>query len=186
MPGSGTKRSFPCSAHRQGTGRQGEKMTFKANYQLGLCVPCTAPQSPGQPPQDQHRLPKWMTCPGHPLTQNPSLATSGFYNRKPKPLASHRGLRLTSFLRTHTIPSLCPLSSPYHQDDGCLFQGLFPHSLVQGLCLSPLYAQGHLALAWGLEQGMCSVATGRSFIIKTVCPRSYSVSHSCRQDAFTW
>lgn len=47
-----------------------------------------------------------------------------------------------------------PLSNPIIQDNSCLFLGLLPYSLVQGLCPLPLHAQCHFA--WGLEQRMCS------------------------------
>lgn len=46
VPGSGTNRSSPCPAHRQGIGRQRKKMTFKASYQLGPCAHLHCPRSP--------------------------------------------------------------------------------------------------------------------------------------------
>lgn len=46
MPGSGTNRSAPCPAHRQGRGSQGKKVTFKASWQLGPYAHLYCPRSP--------------------------------------------------------------------------------------------------------------------------------------------
>ena len=45
VPGSVTNRRSPCPAHRQRIGRQGQKMTFKASYQLGLHTHLHCPRS---------------------------------------------------------------------------------------------------------------------------------------------
>ena len=151
-PGSGANRSFPCPAHRQGIVDKERESPSRPVTSWNFVLPALPLQSPGHPPPDQQCLPKQTTHPGHPLTQNPSLVPSGFQYKAPTS-SNHWGLRLTPFLRIHMVPSLCSLPRPYHQDGGCLFQGLLPHSLVQSLCLSPLNDQCHLALdgAWYRE-----------------------------------
>lgn len=121
MPGSGTNRSSPRPAHRQGIGRQGEKMTFKASYQLEPCVHLHCPRS---------------LCLQAPLDSISSIPPN-------------RGEVGPTTLNSHG-----PLPNPIIHNNGCLFWGLLPYSLVRGLCPSPLHAQCHFA--WGLEQRMCS------------------------------
>ena len=144
--------SLPCPAHRQGIVDKEREWPSRPVTSWNFVLPALPLQSPGHPPPDQQCPPKQTTHPGHPLTQNPSLIPSGFQYKAPTS-SNHWGLRLTPFLRIHMVPSLCSLPRPYHQDGGCLFQGLLPNSLVQSLCLSPLYDQCHLARdgAWYRE-----------------------------------